>query len=90
MMGEGCAEMRLLIQADVDGELAPAEAARVSAHLEVCPGCAAVQAQLLALSGRLRREVPYHAASETLRASVRASIVTVAAPAEAPPKLRPI
>ena len=35
MTGEACAEMHLLIQADLDGELAPAEAAKVGTHLEV-------------------------------------------------------
>lgn len=37
--GDGCAGMRLLVQADADGELGPAEAARVGAHLEGCPAC---------------------------------------------------
>lgn len=74
MTGDGCVEMRLLIQADMDGELAPAEVARVGAHLEGCPSCARVQEQLLALSGRLRREVSYHAAPEALRATVRARV----------------
>ena len=31
MTSDGCAEMRLLVQAGVDGELTPAEAARISA-----------------------------------------------------------
>lgn len=80
MTGDRCAEMRLLIQADVDGELTPAEAARVGAHLEKCSGCAEVQLELLALSGHLRREVPYHAASEALRATVRARVTALATP----------
>jgi anti-sigma factor RsiW len=72
--------MRLLIQADVDGELAPAEAARVGVHLEGCPGCAEVQAQLLALSGQLRREMPRYPASEALRAAVRERVAMAVAP----------
>lgn len=80
MTGKACAEMRLLIQADVDGELTPAEAARVGAHVETCPGCAAAQARLLDLSARLRRELPYHATSEDLRTAVRARIAAVATP----------
>jgi anti-sigma factor RsiW len=79
MKTDDCAEMRLLIQADVDGELASAEAVRVGAHVEECPGCAEVEAQLLALSGRLRRELPYHAASDELRAAVRARVADAAA-----------
>ena len=80
MTGGTCAELQLLIQADLDGELAPAEAARVGAHLDACPACAAVQARLLALSGRLRQELPYHAAPDALRATVRARIAAMAAP----------
>ncbi len=78
-----CAEMQLLIQADVDGELTPAEAARVGAHLEGCPGCAEAQAELSTLSKRLRREMPFYPASESLHAAVRAQVAAVAGPAEA-------
>ncbi len=74
MTDAGCDEMRLLLQADVDGELAPAEAARVAAHTAQCAACAETQARLLALSQRLRSEVPYHPASDALRAAVRAHI----------------
>ena len=66
-----CDEMHFLLQADVDGELTPAEAARVAVHLERCEGCAAMQATLLALSTRLRTEAPRHVAPVSLRASVR-------------------
>lgn len=78
MMDDRCEEMHLLIQADVDGELAPADAARVGAHVARCAACAEVQAQLLALSGRMRREMPYHAATEALRAAVRARTAAMA------------
>ncbi|MBV9748842.1 MAG: anti-sigma factor [Acetobacteraceae bacterium] len=74
MTDAGCDEMRLLLQADVDGELAPAEAARVAAHVARCAACAEAQARLLALSQRLRDEVPYHSASDALRAAVHAHI----------------
>ena len=37
MKEDDCQEMRLLVQADHDGELSPAEAARVAAHLEPAP-----------------------------------------------------
>ena len=55
MMYDACREMRLLVQADVDGELAPAEAVRVSAHLESCPACAEMRAQLVTLIGCIRQ-----------------------------------
>ena len=76
-MDDACPDMRLLIQADVDGELAPAEAARVSAHLEHCPACAEMQAQLLAVAERVRGEASYHPASDALRAAVRARVAGV-------------
>jgi anti-sigma factor RsiW len=81
MSEDGCAEMRLLIQADVDGELTAADAARVAAHLDGCAGCTDAQARLLALGVRLRQEVPRHAAPAALRAAVRASIGTMLPPA---------
>lgn len=54
MSGEDCGEMRLLIQADADDELTPAEAARAASHIQHCPACAAVQQDLVALSSKLR------------------------------------
>jgi anti-sigma factor RsiW len=78
-MTDDCAEMRLLVQADVDGELSPRDAAGVAAHLEQCPDCATLQAELIALSSRIRQEVPRHAAPDTLRAAVTARIATIRA-----------
>ena len=49
-------EMAFLIQADIDGELSPADAARVAAHIEASESGAALHAELLAVSGRIRRE----------------------------------
>lgn len=65
-----CAEMRLLLQADLDGELSPAEAARVAAHVEGCAGCAAVSAALSELSRRIEREAEYARAPAGLRRRV--------------------
>ena len=69
-MDDGCSEMRLLIQADVDHELGPAEAARVAAHVEGCGSCASVHAGLERLSTRLQSELPYHRAPEALQARI--------------------
>lgn len=66
-MSDGCDEMSLLVQADIDGELTPAEAARVAAHLDRCPDCAAVQIELLALSSHLQA-VTRHLAPAALHA----------------------
>jgi anti-sigma factor RsiW len=74
MTDESCAEMRLLVQADVDGELDPADAARVAVHVEHCAACAAIQAGLLDLSARVRREATRHPTPEALRARVAARL----------------
>ncbi len=84
MNGSACDEMHLLIQADVDGELGPAEAARVRAHLDRCADCEAVQQSLLSLSERIRRDVAYRPAPEALIAAVR-SRIAAAAPSETAP-----
>lgn len=73
MNPEPCDLMRLLIQADVDGELESAEAARVATHLETCPACAQLQARLLDLSTRVR-QAPRHRAPTPLREVVRARV----------------
>ena len=85
-MNNACDEMHLLIQADLDGELTPAEAARVGTHMETCPDCAAVQAGMLRLSARVRAEASYHPAPDSLRGAVRAFIEAETAP---PPEHAP-
>jgi anti-sigma factor RsiW len=81
MRREDCAEMRLLIQADVDGELTPAETARSEAHLEHCPDCAGLLARILALGGRIRREVTPFEPPDALPDAVRARLAVIAPPA---------
>ena len=67
-------EMHLLIQADIDGELPASEAARVATHLHAAPEDARLQAQLIALSRRLKAHAPHHAAPDLLRDAVRARL----------------
>lgn len=74
MIDRACAEWELLIQADLDGELDAESAARLSAHLDACPNCAATQAKLMALSARLRSELPRHIAPPALRRSLEARL----------------
>jgi anti-sigma factor RsiW len=81
-----CAEMRLKLQADLDGELEAGDAAAVAAHTLTCPDCAAVQTDLGALSARLRTELSYHAAPARLRQAIAARI---APPVHQPPVRRP-
>jgi len=74
-----CEEMRLLVQADLDGELDAAATAALEAHVRDCPGCAALQRDLTALSARMRGELRPLAAPERLRRTLLAHI-----PAEVP------
>jgi anti-sigma factor RsiW len=64
--------MRLLVPADVDGELTAAEAARVAVHVMGCTDCAAAQRDITALSARLRGETTRYRAPESLRAALAA------------------
>ena len=73
-----CAEMCLLIQAEVDSELPPAEAARVEAHVARHADCAMLQSRLLNLSARFRQEVPSYPASTSLKARLSARLAASA------------
>lgn len=68
-----CEEMHLLIQADLDGELDAAATAALAGHLRDCPGCSALQAELLGVSARLRA-VPPVAAPAALRRAIEARL----------------
>ena len=70
MKSDPCHELHLLIQADIDGELPPADAARVAMHVANCPACARLQSDLITLGQRLRADAPRGAASAATRAAV--------------------
>ncbi len=53
MSETGCAAFEPLLQADLDGELAPSEASALQAHLATCPECARAHDELAALGERL-------------------------------------
>jgi anti-sigma factor RsiW len=72
MMPEPCDEMRLLIQAELDGELDAARSAGLAQHLAECEACRTTRDQLAALSARLRRDATYHRAPASLRAAFAA------------------
>ena len=71
MTDPSCEDMQLLIQADVDGELEPADAARVSRHVEACPDCERLQMRLVALSTKVRRDATRFHAPPHLHEAVR-------------------
>jgi len=64
-----CHEVRGVLDAYVDNELGPAEAAAVREHLDGCATCRHRLADLESL-GRLVRRIPYHAAPEALRVRI--------------------
>jgi len=80
-----CEEARLLLQAELDGELEPARIAGLAAHVAACPACAATRQELGALSRQLRGAMAYHPAPDRLRAAVRTRL---GAPPAGPPRWR--
>jgi anti-sigma factor RsiW len=70
----GCAEVRDLLGAYHDGELAPEQMASVARHLVGCADCARTLEELGRASARLREQFPPLAAPDVLRARVRAAL----------------
>lgn len=71
---EPCVEKRLLIQAEIDGELSAAEAAQITAHREGCPTCSATHAALLALHREIRQTLVRHEAPASLRQRIEGNL----------------
>ncbi len=69
-----CNEARLLLHAGADGELGPADLARLDPHLSSCPACAAEIARVRALRDAVREGATYHRADGELRARLMASL----------------
>ena len=72
MSGDVCGDMRLLAQAEMDGELDAAGSVMLAAHLRGCPDCTAARDELGVLSIRLREGLPRYAAPASLRAAIMA------------------
>jgi anti-sigma factor RsiW len=70
--------MALLIQADIDGELRPAEAAPATAHRMTCAYCERVYQELSTLRRSLRDDLEHHAPSPQFRAFLSAKLVQTA------------
>lgn len=83
MSREPCEEWHLLIQADVDGELEPAQSARVANHLSHCPDCARLQDRLLGLSARITSNIAPHRAPPTMRSAIEANVRSAGRPGRA-------
>ena len=84
-MTESCDNL-LLVQAEFDGELGAAEAARAFHHREGCAICSEAYATLEATRALLRGNTQYHRAPESLR---RALIVGLGARAPQRPRSTP-
>ena len=80
MIEQNCNDMELLIQADLDGELSAAEAARVASHLRTCPSCEKRQKALIDLSAGLRSGLTRYRAPASLHAAIKAQIASTAEP----------
>ncbi len=75
MRDERHEELRLLVQADTDGELAVRDAAAVAAHLADCAECRSLQNALRETKESVRAAAPYHRASEDFRNRMTSLIV---------------
>jgi anti-sigma factor RsiW len=69
-----CEECRSLLDAYVDGELPPRDAARVRDHLEECGACAAEHRMLTELSARVRGAIDRPMAPDVLKARIRGEL----------------
>lgn len=80
MTDVNCDEMRLLVQADADGELEAGQAALVAAHVAGCEDCARLRDEMTGLRAGLREALPYHAPSAELRARLAGLVAAPEAP----------
>jgi anti-sigma factor (TIGR02949 family) len=62
------------LDAYLDGELAPPDAAELEAHLRACPDCSRLERRRRALSAAVRKHVLRFPAPDTLRARVRTAL----------------
>jgi anti-sigma factor RsiW len=67
-----CETARLLLQAELDGELDAAAAVALGEHVADCAECATLRDELAALSLRARTELTRHAAPDRLRQAILA------------------
>jgi anti-sigma factor RsiW len=79
-----CDEIRPLIGPYLDGELDPAAVQSVESHIAGCEACTRDLAEMRALSGAIRDELPALAAPDALRARIMDAVRTAAPAAEGP------
>jgi anti-sigma factor (TIGR02949 family) len=71
-------DMRLQVDAYLDGELAPRDARELEQHLRECSKCSSVRDARAALSTAIRRELPAFTAPEELRSQIRDTLHSAA------------
>ena len=71
-----CKQSQQWISANLDAELGPSEAAQLSAHLEHCSQCRAMQEQLRALQALVSSDATSHTAPDYLRQRIHSAIKT--------------
>src|SRR5271169_1484693 len=76
-----CEEVRPLLDAYLDGEVAEAERSLVRDHIEDCAECGPEAAALERLRDEIRRAAPVYRAPQALRSSVRSAVRREAAAA---------
>jgi len=67
-----CNEAAPLLPTYGDGELDPMQSAEVEKHLFTCAECAARRDEQVALSARIKRDVPYFPAPPSMRSRIDA------------------
>ena len=65
-----CEEVLDRLSAFLDDELDPTRSREIQQHLDACPSCTDALGQMKELAGRLRAEMPYYRAPDSLRARV--------------------
>jgi len=81
----------MLVEAYADGELDPLRGYAIERHLRGCADCAARHQRVLDVRTRLRAELPYFNASDSLRERIRVTLDAIAAaePRRPTPRTRP-
>ncbi|MGH7625922.1 MAG: anti-sigma factor family protein [Gemmatimonadaceae bacterium] len=75
-----CTRYRDALDARLDGELQPDEAANVDAHLATCESCAREYATLSTAHRLVSENLPRHAAPDVLRARIRGALAETMTP----------
>jgi anti-sigma factor (TIGR02949 family) len=83
-----CAQYRESLDARFDGELTPAEAQEIDAHLATCPECAREYETLTTTHRLLSENLMRHAAPDVLKARIRGALIDAGADAGVQPPAR--